>query len=119
LTTYLSVFYIKIKIKLRAPDVGSPFAIDPSSGRHCSLIAFNALLYQHDTNYQKENLNGAKTNSGSGTGAGTADDSVVIDQQRWEWSQLWKKEDWWAIWLGFLLIVVGILIFLPSRTERV
>ncbi|MBR9982482.1 MAG: putative sulfate exporter family transporter [Desulfatitalea sp.] len=40
-------------------------------------------------------------------------EAVVIDQQRWEWSQLWKKEDWWAIWLGFLLIVVGMIIFLP------
>jgi uncharacterized membrane protein YadS len=51
--------------------------------------------------------------AGQGMGTGTADDSVVIDQQRWEWSQLWKKEDWWAIWLGFLLIIVGILIFFP------
>jgi uncharacterized integral membrane protein (TIGR00698 family) len=38
---------------------------------------------------------------------------VVIDQQKWEWSELYKKEDWWAIWLGFLLIVAGMLIFLP------
>ncbi len=51
--------------------------------------------------------------SSQGTGTGPADDSVVIDQQRWEWSQLWKKEDWWAIWLGFLLIIVGMLIFFP------
>ena len=47
----------------------------------------------------------------------TEADAVVIDQQRWEWSQLWKKEDWWAIWLGFLLIVVGMLIFLPRPPE--
>ncbi|RJP44110.1 MAG: putative sulfate exporter family transporter [Desulfobacteraceae bacterium] len=38
---------------------------------------------------------------------------VVIDKQKWEWSELYKKEDWWAIWLGFLLIIVGMLIFLP------
>ena len=42
---------------------------------------------------------------------------TVIDQQKWEWSQLWKKEDWWAIWLGFLLIVVGMLIFFPRQPE--
>ena len=49
------------------------------------------------------------------THGGTAE--VVIDQQRWEWSQLWKKEDWWAIWLGFLLIIVGMLIFLPRPPQ--
>jgi uncharacterized membrane protein YadS len=43
----------------------------------------------------------------------SAGDSFVVDKQGWEWSQLWKKEDWWAIWLGFLLIVVGMLIFMP------
>ncbi len=41
----------------------------------------------------------------------------VIDKQQWEWSQLWKKEDWWAIWLGFLLIVAGMMIFLPRPPE--
>jgi uncharacterized membrane protein YadS len=44
-------------------------------------------------------------------------EAVVIDQQKWEWSQMWKKEDWWAIWLGFLLIVAGMLIFLPRGPE--
>jgi uncharacterized integral membrane protein (TIGR00698 family) len=49
---------------------------------------------------------------------GKADaEEVVIDQQRWEWSQLWKKEDWWAIWLGFLLIIAGMLIFFPRPPE--
>jgi uncharacterized integral membrane protein (TIGR00698 family) len=58
------------------------------------------------------------TNQPAGQGTthgGTAE--VVIDQQRWEWSQLWKKEDWWAIWLGFLLIIVGMLIFLPRPPQ--
>jgi uncharacterized membrane protein YadS len=48
---------------------------------------------------------------------GTAPDAatdVVIDQQKWEWSELYKKEDWWAIWLGFLLIIAGMLIFFPN-----
>jgi hypothetical protein len=44
-------------------------------------------------------------------------DGWVSDQQKWEWSQMWKKEDWWAIWLGFLLIIVGMLIFLPRPPE--
>lgn len=31
------------------------------------------------------------------------------------WSELYLKEDYWAIWLGFLLIVIGIIIFFGSR----
>jgi uncharacterized membrane protein YadS len=33
------------------------------------------------------------------------------------WSDLWLKEDYWAIWLGFLLIGIGALIFLPRPPE--
>lgn len=32
-------------------------------------------------------------------------------------SALWKEEDWWAIWLGFIILIVGILIFLPRAPE--
>jgi uncharacterized integral membrane protein (TIGR00698 family) len=28
------------------------------------------------------------------------------------WSGLWKKEDYWAIWLGFFIIAIGIFIYL-------
>lgn len=38
---------------------------------------------------------------------------IVVDQARWEWSELYKKEDWWAIWLGFLILIIGLIIFLP------
>ncbi|SMP50060.1 YeiH family protein [Desulfonatronum lacustre] len=38
---------------------------------------------------------------------------IVIDRGKWEWSELWKKEDWWAIWLGFAILVIGLVIFLP------
>ncbi|SDB61900.1 conserved hypothetical integral membrane protein [Desulfonatronum thiosulfatophilum] len=38
---------------------------------------------------------------------------IVVDRGKWEWSELWKKEDWWAIWLGFIILAVGLLIFLP------
>ncbi len=33
-----------------------------------------------------------------------------------DWSSLWKKEDWLAVWLGFLialLVASGILAYLP------
>jgi len=29
-----------------------------------------------------------------------------------DWSSLWKKEDWWAVWLGFLIIGIAIIGFL-------
>jgi uncharacterized integral membrane protein (TIGR00698 family) len=40
-------------------------------------------------------------------------DDIVVDRGKWEWSEMWKKEDWWAIWLGALVLIVGALIFLP------
>ena len=33
------------------------------------------------------------------------------------WKELWTKEDYWAIWLGFALIVVALLVFLPRPPE--
>ncbi|GEM_PF-26514 len=38
---------------------------------------------------------------------------IVVDRAKWEWSELWKKEDWWAIWLGLLILMAGLLIYLP------
>jgi uncharacterized integral membrane protein (TIGR00698 family) len=38
---------------------------------------------------------------------------VVADRGRWDWSELYRKEDWWAIWLGFGILAVGLAIFLP------
>jgi uncharacterized integral membrane protein (TIGR00698 family) len=32
-------------------------------------------------------------------------------QQRTGWRELWLKEDWWAIWLGLGIVVVGYLFF--------
>ncbi|MFW6236228.1 MAG: YeiH family protein [Desulfovibrionales bacterium] len=40
-------------------------------------------------------------------------DDVVVDKGKWEWSELWRKEDWWAIWLGAIILIVGLFIFLP------
>ena len=39
---------------------------------------------------------------------------VVRDVGKWEWSEMWKKEDWWAIWLGFAILIAGIIIYFPQ-----
>ncbi len=26
-----------------------------------------------------------------------------------DWSSLWKKEDWWAVWVGFIIILIGLV----------
>ena len=33
------------------------------------------------------------------------------------WSELYKTEDYWAIWLGLAIIAIGLLIFLPRPPE--
>jgi uncharacterized membrane protein YadS len=38
-------------------------------------------------------------------------DEVVIDRSAGKLSDLWKKEDYWAIWLGFILLLAGVLIY--------
>jgi len=38
---------------------------------------------------------------------------VVVDKAGGQLSDLWKKEDYWAIWLGFLILIVGLIIYLP------
>ncbi len=40
-------------------------------------------------------------------------EDVVIDVAHSKLSDLWKKEDYWAIWLGAFILAVGLLIFLP------
>ena len=34
-------------------------------------------------------------------------ESVVIARGKSSWSDLWTKEDYWAIWLGFFLLAVA------------
>jgi uncharacterized membrane protein YadS len=46
--------------------------------------------------------------------ADMSDSQVVKDVGRWEWSELWKKEDWWAIWLGFFILLAGIVVYFPQ-----
>ena len=31
---------------------------------------------------------------------------------------MFKKDDYWAVWLGFALIIVGMLIYLPKPQEQ-
>lgn len=38
---------------------------------------------------------------------------VVVDVGQWEWSELWKKEDWWAIWLGLFILLMGVIVYFP------
>ena len=40
-------------------------------------------------------------------------DYVVIDSGKTSLQDLYKKEDWMAIWMGFFLLIVGLLIYLP------
>jgi len=34
------------------------------------------------------------------------------------WSELWLKEDWWAIWLGLGIVVAGVLLFANGASLR-
>src|SRR5579863_5911061 len=34
------------------------------------------------------------------------------------WSELWRKEDWWAIWLGLGIVVVGLVLFAHGGSWR-
>ena len=42
---------------------------------------------------------------------------IVVDQGRWEWSEMWKKEDWWAIWIGFFLLVAAMFVYFPHSGD--
>ncbi len=33
-----------------------------------------------------------------------------------DWSSLWKKEDWWAIWLGLGIVAVALIVFFAGGT---
>ncbi|MGD8443510.1 MAG: putative sulfate exporter family transporter, partial [Desulfobacterales bacterium] len=44
-------------------------------------------------------------------------DQVVVDRGGAKLSDLWLKEDYWAIWLGIVILILGLLIFLPQKPE--
>ena len=33
--------------------------------------------------------------------------AIVVDRAQSQWSDLWKKEDYWAIWIGFFILIVA------------
>lgn len=41
-------------------------------------------------------------------------DDIVVDKGKFSWSDLYKKEDYWAIWLGLLVFIIGFVIFMPN-----
>ena len=45
-------------------------------------------------------------------------DYVVIDSGRTSLRDLYTKEDWMAVWMGFVLLIVGLLIYLPNPPEK-
>jgi uncharacterized integral membrane protein (TIGR00698 family) len=47
-----------------------------------------------------------------------APDYVVIESGKTTFKDLYTKEDWMAIWLGFILLIVGLLIYLPRPPEK-
>jgi uncharacterized membrane protein YadS len=42
---------------------------------------------------------------------------IVAERAKSGWSDLWKKEDYLAIWLGFVILIVGMIIYLPRAPE--
>ncbi len=48
----------------------------------------------------------------------TSISNPVITAGRWRWSELWLKEDWWSIWLGFGLVVIALVLFSSGTTIR-
>lgn len=45
------------------------------------------------------------------------DESIVIDRAKSSWSDLWKKEDYWAIWVGVAIVLLSIFMILPAKSE--
>ncbi len=43
---------------------------------------------------------------------------VVIESGKTTFKDLYTKEDWMAIWMGFLLLIIGLLIYLPRPPEK-
>jgi len=39
---------------------------------------------------------------------------IVFDDGRTKLSDLWKKEDYWAIWLGFAILIFGFFVFIAG-----
>ena len=44
-------------------------------------------------------------------------DTIVAEQAGSRLSDLWKKEDYWTIWLGFILLFLSIILYFPRGPE--
>lgn len=49
-----------------------------------------------------------------GAPAAVEDKDVVVDSGKTQLSDLWKKEDYWAIWLGFAILLFGYFAFVAD-----
>ncbi len=45
------------------------------------------------------------------------ENQVVTASGKGDFSDLWKKEDYWAIWLGFFILILGLILFIPRGPE--
>ncbi len=43
---------------------------------------------------------------------------VVVDRAQSSWSDLWKKEDYWAIWLGLAFVFLGLYLYVFTYPEE-
>ncbi|MEJ5347738.1 MAG: putative sulfate exporter family transporter [Desulfosoma sp.] len=44
-------------------------------------------------------------------------EQIVMDRATASWSDLWTKEDYWAIWLGFILLIAGLIAFWSAKPK--
>ncbi len=44
---------------------------------------------------------------------------IVVDDGRGKLSDLWTKEDYWAIWLGFILLIAGYFMLSSTVPEKI
>ncbi|MDE5832309.1 MAG: putative sulfate exporter family transporter [Desulfovibrio sp.] len=42
---------------------------------------------------------------------------IVIDRGKAQWSDLWTKEDYWAIWIGFFIMAVAIFLSFSDKSQ--
>ena len=41
----------------------------------------------------------------------------LVITEKFQWSDLWKKEDWLAVWIGFFIIAVGVAAVLTGAFD--
>lgn len=46
-----------------------------------------------------------------------SEESVVVDRAESKLSDLWKKEDYWAIWIGMFILIFSYMLVMPAKSE--